>query len=87
MYPIRGQPAKTKEVTGRIQIGYDCLMTLEERLVKREMNNAEFAQVSGIGQRALVQKYRCGRQFPGFDNLQRIMAATHGAVTANDFVD
>jgi transcriptional regulator with XRE-family HTH domain len=62
-------------------------MTLEDWLSKHEMSDAEFARVSGIGQRALVHKYRHGRQFPSFENLQRIKKATRGAVTANDFVE
>jgi transcriptional regulator with XRE-family HTH domain len=62
-------------------------MTLKDWLAAHRMSDAEFARVSGIGQRALVQKYRHGRQFPGPENLRRIREATKGAVTADDFVD
>jgi hypothetical protein len=62
-------------------------MTLKDWLAKYEMSDAEFARKSGIGQRALVHKYRHGRLFPGPVNLLRIRKATKGAVTANDFVD
>jgi DNA-binding transcriptional regulator YdaS (Cro superfamily) len=62
-------------------------MKLHEWLANRKMSNAEFARISGIGQRALVQKYRRGRQFPAPGNLRRIRTATNGEVTADDFVD
>jgi transcriptional regulator with XRE-family HTH domain len=61
-------------------------MTLKDWLAARKMSDAEFARLSGIGQRALVQKYRHGRQTPSFENLERIRKATGGIVTANDFV-
>jgi transcriptional regulator with XRE-family HTH domain len=60
-------------------------MTLKDWLTAHKMSNAEFARVSGIGQRALVQKYRHGRQTPSFENLERIRVATAGLVMANDF--
>jgi transcriptional regulator with XRE-family HTH domain len=62
-------------------------MTLKDWLAKQQMSDAEFARMSGIGQRALVQKYRLGRQTPALRNMLRIRAATSGAVTANDFLD
>lgn len=62
-------------------------MTLKEWLAEHRMSDAQFARLSGIGQRALVQKYRHGRQFPAPENLRRIKRATGGAVTADDFVD
>ncbi len=49
------------------------------------MSDAEFARISGIGQRALVQKYRLGRQTPARENLLRIQKATGGKVMPNDF--
>lgn len=61
-------------------------MILRDWLKEREMSFAEFARVSGIGQRALVQKYVQGRQLPSFENLERIRIATGELVTANDFV-
>ena len=62
-------------------------MTLKEWLAQHRMSDAQFARLSGIGQRALIQKYRHGRQFPAPENLRRIKKATGGAVTADDFVD
>jgi transcriptional regulator with XRE-family HTH domain len=62
-------------------------MLLKAWLTAHKMSDAEFARLSGIGQRALVQKYRHGRQFPAPENLRRIREATNGAVTADDFVD
>lgn len=50
------------------------------------MSDAEFARVSGIGQRALVHKYRHGRRIPSPENAERISIATDGQVTTNDFV-
>lgn len=61
-------------------------MTLEDWLTEKKMTNAEFARVSGIGQRALVQKYRRGHMLPSIENVERIRKATGGSVTANDFV-
>jgi transcriptional regulator with XRE-family HTH domain len=82
---IRG--AVTNGLTNRICIGYGGLMTLKEWLAQHRMSDAQFARLSGIGQRALIQKYRHGRQFPAPENLRRIKRATAGAVTADDFVD
>jgi transcriptional regulator with XRE-family HTH domain len=62
-------------------------VTLNDWLAEHKMSDAEFARVSGIGLRALVGKYRHGRQFPAPENLLRIREATKGAVTADDFVD
>ena len=62
-------------------------MKLSEWLCNQIMSDAEFARISGIGQRALVHKYRHGRLFPGPENLRRIRQATNGEVTADDFVD
>ena len=62
-------------------------MKLRDWLASERMSDAEFARLSGIGQRALVQKYRHGRQFPSPTNLRRIRDATRGKVTADDFVD
>lgn len=51
------------------------------------MSSAEFARLSGIGQRQLVYKYRHGLQNPSPENLQRIRVATNFEVTADDFLD
>lgn len=87
MYPVWIRPAVTNGLTTRICLGYACLMTLKEWLAQHRMSDAQFARLSGIGQRALVQKYRHGRQFPAPENLRRIRTATGGAVTADDLVD
>ena len=62
-------------------------MQLAAWLTAKEMSDAEFARLSGIGQRALIHKYRHGRQFPSPENLLRIRQATGGKVTADDFVN
>jgi transcriptional regulator with XRE-family HTH domain len=62
-------------------------MKFKDWLALECMSDAEFARKSGIRQRALVHKYRHGRQFPSPANLRRIREATNGQVTADDFVD
>ena len=62
-------------------------MKFKDWLAEECMSDAEFARKSGIRQRALVHKYRHGRQFPSPANLRRIREATNGQVTADDFVD
>jgi len=62
-------------------------MTLKQWLAAQKMSDAEFARISGIGQRALIQKYRNGTLIPRADKLRLIRDATRGAVTADDFVD
>jgi transcriptional regulator with XRE-family HTH domain len=62
-------------------------MKLDDWLKAEKMTSAEFARLSGIGDRQAVHKYRHGERFPTAENLQRIRKATGGAVTANDFAD
>jgi transcriptional regulator with XRE-family HTH domain len=62
-------------------------MKFDDWLKAQKMTSAEFARLSGIGDRQAVHKYRHGERFPTPENLQRIRRATGGAVTANDFVD
>jgi transcriptional regulator with XRE-family HTH domain len=62
-------------------------MRLRKWLESKEMSAAEFARVSGVGQRQLIYKYLHGIQFPSPENLLRIRNATNGEVTADDFVD
>lgn len=62
-------------------------MKLDDWLKAQNTTSAEFARVSGIGDRQAVHKYRHGERFPTPENLQRIRKATGGAVTANDFAD
>lgn len=62
-------------------------MKLDDWLTKEGINSAQFARASGLGDRQLVHKYRHGERFPSPENLRRIKDATHGQVTAEDFVD
>lgn len=62
-------------------------MKLDDWLKAEKVTSAEFARLSGIGDRQAVHKYRHGERFPTAENLQRIRKATGGAVTANDFAD
>lgn len=62
-------------------------MKLDDWLKSEKVTSAEFARLSGIGDRQAVHKYRHGERFPTAENLQRIRKATGGAVTANDFAD
>lgn len=62
-------------------------MKFDDWLNAEKMSSAEFARLSGIGERQAVHKYRHGERFPTPENLQRIRKATGGAVTANDFAD
>jgi transcriptional regulator with XRE-family HTH domain len=62
-------------------------MKLDDWLKAEKKTSAEFARLSGIGDRQAVHKYRHGERFPTPENLQRIRRATGGAVTANDFAD
>ena len=74
-------------LTLSIPMRYVSRMNLDQWLTEASMTDAEFARVSGVKQRALIGKYRRGRQFPSPENLRRIRDATAGAVTADDFVD
>jgi transcriptional regulator with XRE-family HTH domain len=62
-------------------------MKLDDWLKAEEMTSAEFARLSGIGDRQAVHKYRHGERFPTPENLRRIREATKGAVSSEDFVD
>lgn len=62
-------------------------MRLDNYLRERGLSSAQFAEISGIGSKQAVHKYRHGERFPTPENLRRIREATSGAVTADDFVD
>lgn len=60
-------------------------MTLTEYLELTQTTDAAFARLSGIKHKQLIGRYRRGISIPGADNMNRILKATRGAVTANDF--
>lgn len=62
-------------------------MTLDDWLRINKISDAEFARTSGIGLRHLIGRYRRGISRPSFKNIARIISATNGSVTADDFVD
>lgn len=62
-------------------------MKLDSYLREHGLTSVEFAEISGIGSKQAVHKYRHGLRFPTPENLRRIREATQGAVTADDFVD
>ena len=62
-------------------------MKLDSYLRAHNLTSAQFGEVSGIGSKQAVHKYRHGLRFPTPENLRRIREATNGAVTADDFVD
>ncbi|WP_307136744.1 XRE family transcriptional regulator [Pseudoroseomonas cervicalis] len=60
-------------------------MTLGEWLAANRETDAAFARRSGVAHKQLVGKYRRGLQIPSPLNMARIVAATGGQVTPNDF--
>jgi transcriptional regulator with XRE-family HTH domain len=60
-------------------------MTLDQFLTKKRISTTEFADKIGMHQTS-IWRIRNGKQRPDWDAVERIMAATKGAVTANDFV-
>lgn len=61
-------------------------MTLDEWLNYRGITDAAFARLSGIGLRQIVNRYRRGISFPRPANMRRIIEATNGEVTSDDFL-
>lgn len=61
-------------------------MTLDEWLREHQITDAAFARQSGVGLKQLIGRYRRGLSRPSFQNIEKIMIATSGAVTANDFL-
>jgi transcriptional regulator with XRE-family HTH domain len=60
-------------------------MTLHEYLGTSGISDADFAGRLGCSEGA-VKKWRYRERMPRADQLRRIMEATEGAVTANDFM-
>ncbi|GAB6854422.1 hypothetical protein JCM15831A_14460 [Asaia astilbis] len=61
-------------------------MTLDEWLNDQGISGAAFARQSGIGFRQIVFRYRNGTSFPRPENMRRIIEATGGKVTPEDFL-
>jgi transcriptional regulator with XRE-family HTH domain len=59
-------------------------MTLREYLHKHDIKPGEFAKRIGVTVTS-VYRYRDGIRKPDAEVMPRIVAATQGAVTANDF--
>ena len=60
-------------------------MTLSEYLDANNMTGADFATRIGVSRQAL-HRYVNGERRPEWPVIERIAAATDGAVTANDFM-
>lgn len=60
------------------------LMKLAEYLANKDITHADFGKLIRISQ-AAVTRYAQGDRFPKKEILERIYAATKGAVTPNDF--
>lgn len=59
-------------------------MTLDEYLINAGVTEAAFAETVGCSQPA-INRYRRGHRIPLEDEMRRIIAATEGRVTPNDF--
>lgn len=59
-------------------------MRLYDWLVSNDVSDADFAERVGTSPHA-VKKWRYGERIPRSVALARIVAATNGQVTANDF--
>ncbi|WP_084412480.1 helix-turn-helix domain-containing protein [Fulvimarina manganoxydans] len=62
-----------------------CSMTLADFLRTNEMSPAAFAAELGVPASTITRIIR-GERTPRLDTIQKIVAATSGAVTINDFV-
>lgn len=60
-------------------------MTLAQYLDQHEIKAEQFAALIGTSQ-AAVSRYMTGARHPRPDVMRRIIAATDGMVTANDFL-
>ena len=75
----------------RLTLTFDCIrcnisgMTLDQYLAKSNIRNAEFAAAVSASE-ATISRLRSGKQTPSYGLVRRIVAATNGAVTANDFM-
>ena len=60
-------------------------MKLSEYLADKQISVADFAVGIGV-ERQSVHRWLSGQRFPDRVMLSKIMAATDGLVTANDFI-
>ena len=60
-------------------------MKISEYLRSLKLSPEKFARDIGVSGQA-VRRYMDGGRFPRVDVLERITKATHGKVTANDFM-
>jgi transcriptional regulator with XRE-family HTH domain len=60
-------------------------MRLADYLSREGISDTEFAAMIGVS-RMSVGRYRSGERRPEWDVLARIVEATRGEVTANDFL-
>ena len=60
-------------------------MTLTEFLAASDMTDSAFARQINVSRQALA-RYKIGDRRPEWDVIDRIMKATSGRVTANDFL-
>ncbi|HVI27499.1 helix-turn-helix transcriptional regulator [Hansschlegelia sp.] len=60
-------------------------MTLAQYLAEHRLSHAAFAVMIGTSQ-AAVSRYALHRRMPRREHLQKIIEATGGAVTPNDFM-
>lgn len=61
-------------------------MRLDDYLSAHKLTEQQFADLLGISQQA-VHRYRRGKRIPDSKIMRRIVQATNGAVSANDFFD
>lgn len=60
-------------------------MRLGEWLAAQKMSNTKFAELLGVD-KSMVGRWVSGDVRPGWDTIPRIIDATGGEVTANDFL-
>lgn len=60
-------------------------MTLAEYLARHNISQADFAAQIGATQ-AAVSRYASGARMPKAAHMASIRSATHGTVTADDFI-
>lgn len=60
-------------------------MTLADYLVDRKIKDSDFAEAIGVS-RMTLWRYKSGDRRPEWDVLKRIVQATDGHVTPNDFL-
>jgi transcriptional regulator with XRE-family HTH domain len=65
-------------------MGYKVKMLLSEWLKREKIGVEEFGKRIGRSH-ATVSRWCTGKRTPSFDALQKIMKATNGEVTAEDF--